>query len=60
MDIYELYELGKQQGLGPDAVVEHRDNPQGLCMGELAKRIYNLNIASCNDGHFRGGAWSGD
>lgn len=58
LNIKELFQEGKKNGLsGKDIPCKGRENPQGLCMDELQKRIFDL--PDEND-HFRGGSFSGD
>ena len=58
LSIKELFEEGKKNGLsGNEIPCKGLENPQGLCMDELQKRIWNLPDP---DDHFRGGAYSGD
>lgn len=58
MDIYEMHEKGKETGL-TDADVFPYGNPQRLTMGELARRIQDIEMTK-DLGKFRGGAWLGD
>lgn len=58
LDIKELFEEGKKNGLsGSDIPCKGRENPQGLCMDELQKRIY-ASESSCD--YLRGEQWLRD
>lgn len=59
MNIQEMYEKGKEMGLGEWDAYPY-NNPQRLTMRELERRINEISMTDFGKSNFRGGAWSGD